>query len=229
MHRIYRAKLAFIVALTAGLLMAGYEARSAGYSFWGIPSYVVAALSVGLGATLATIIASALLSMPAIRALFCGSSHVEGYWFLQTKGSTQNMLSPDGILYLSHDPEVGETKVVTTRLDSDGAPYPTESEIAYVRSEGIDIKYVNYFRLTAGEVTRFGLSSGTFVRTDDFHRYPDQLTADISLTGVGEVQKQRGQRIAPATVEHLKRRYGDRWKEMALKGGRAVVFPDAQA
>jgi hypothetical protein len=225
MHRIQTVKLLSTVVLTAGLVAAGYEMRSAGLSFWGLPQYLIAGLTIVLGGTLAALLANGLLSIQAVRRLIMGQSHVEGYWYLSTTRQSDSPLNPDGILFIKHDPTSGETQVVTTRLDASGAEYSTASEIAHVRALGNEIKYLNYFRLTyPGPDSPFGLSSGKFISSDDTSSCPNKLETQINLTGEGTVRRQVADRIDADRVRHLKRRYGKKWMTSALSKGKQYVF-----
>lgn len=225
MQRIQTARLVLIVLLTSGLVAAGYEIRSAGLSFSGIPPYVIAGLSVFLGGAFATLCVNILLGFRRIRSVITNTAHVEGYWYLTTDSQSNGPLSPEGVLFISHEPSLGETRLVTTRLDPNGGEYTTASEIAYVRGEGIDMKYLNYFRLMyPGPESPFGLSAGRFIWSDDLKPYPDKLEAHINLTGENVVRRQSARRIDDKRVRQFMQKYGANWKTEVLTKGKQHVF-----
>lgn len=227
MKKLSDIRLWLTVALTAVLVSAGYELRSAGLNFGGVPSYLVAVVSLVLGGKLAATLVDLCTKSRWLRGKVNSTAHIEGYWYLTTTSVGDSPLNKDGILYLSFESDIGEIQVVTTRLAEDGTEFPTASEIAYARTEGAHTSYLNYFRLTyPGSETRFGLSSGRFVHSDDLAPHPNLLEAHISVTGEGVVRRQSGRRIDDKVISTLKKQYGANWKTKALLGGRSVLFPD---
>jgi hypothetical protein len=227
MHKITRVRLWMIVGLTSFLVAAAYEVRAAGIPFAGVPSYVVALFTLILGASAATGMVNVLTASRWMRRLITTSAHVEGYWYLRTDmGTGESPLGRDGILFIYHEPRLGETRVVTTRLDDEGNEFPTVSEIAYVRGDGIDISYLNHFKLTfSRQEPKFGLSSGRFVMSDDLKPCPNWFEASVIVAGEDIVRRQYAQRIDDQTVRELQRRFGSRWKTRALQQGPDAMFP----
>ena len=229
MNKIVKIRFWLILSLTGFFVSAGYELREAGHSFGGVPSYVIAMLSLLIGAKLAEVVVDYLLRLRWIRRELAASTYVEGYWYLETANLGDSPLNKDGILYIHNDPSTDETKAVTTRLNEDGDEFPTKSEIAYVQWDA-DLKYLNYFRLTyPGPQPKFGLASGRFIRCDDLKSYPTFLEAHIVLTGEDVVRRQSAVKIDDEVVKNLQSKFGSKWKTEALKAGKEVLIAAATA
>lgn len=228
MQKLQTVKLLFTVFFTSGFVIAGYEMRAAGLSFWGLPQYLIAGLTLVLGGSLAAVVSHALLSLRRVRRYMMGSAYIEGYWYLVTSHQAGSPLDPDGILFIRHEPVSGETQVVTTRLDTTGAEYASLSEIAHVRTSGSEIRYLNYFSLACpGMQAATGLSSGRFITSDDLLPYPNRLEAQINLSGEGTVRRQSADRICDRRVAQLKQLHGKKWLTVALSKGKSYLFEES--
>lgn len=233
MKELLRWRARLIAVATATLVAVAYELDLAIAESTRIPNWLLAFLTFVVSIGPATMTVGKALSLRTVRRLMMSTKHVEGFWWLATDPCGDNEpisgspLLQDGLLFIRHNTSAGESKVVTTRLATDSRVYPTESEMAYVRDDGVGFGYINHFRLTfPGPEIKFGLSAGRFMATDDVAAHPNWLEAQITVAGEPVVYRQSAQRIPEQAVKDLKRQHGKDWVRQALVAGRQSVFGD---
>ena len=212
-------------SLASVLVGASYQVDAIANFFPGMPSWMLALLAAGSGGSLGYVIAKWIVSISSVRAILVGPSWVEGFWDLRTQphesasSTDETQADPllnDGVLYIRYDPTVDYFKVTTTRLDQSGCKFTTGSQIAHVRIDGTNIKYVNHFKLTYDASDRFGISHGEFESTGQSNRLPDWFTAQVFTEGDAP-RRQTATRIDRDTVSELRSNYGQDWQIEFLK------------
>lgn len=240
MERLRQFRIAFITGLTALSASVSYETGLLANWFPGIPEFILSVVAGVAGAGLANLLTGAALSSTAFRAILSGSSNAEGFYFLRTtddlgsaefvssgKDKSSDALLFDGILHLEYDPQADYFRVHTRRLDGQGRAFSTHSEIAYVRHDGTNLKYLNYFKITYRPTDVFGISHGSLTKTSGSAREPDQLLATIFCQDSAP-RRQEGTRIPNRVVRRFQRQFGSEWMDHFLKE-KAVLSASAVA
>ncbi|MEM0976167.1 MAG: hypothetical protein AAGJ34_01400 [Pseudomonadota bacterium] len=153
-----------------------------------------------------------------MRAIILGRHNVEGYWHTRTEKHSKNKgpVSIAGIAFMAYQIDTGEFKVETTRYDGD-RKFITQSEIAYVRTTGSTIRYLNFFRLTYPDPEGpNGYASGKFSYGDHFAGHPMFFEAVLSIDGGNLIVPQFAERIPERVVSRYQKKHGEDWKKRYL-------------
>lgn len=226
MRKIYRWHT-FIVTTTALVFLALSYKLDLGKYVIGIPHpYEIIGLVLAIGgATIANTFSYLIFNIYGVRKWIMGCKHVEGHWEIHTVSEDKEKSSPllnPGIAYMQFDVKSHEFCVKTTRLGADGISYETISEVAHIRTSGPDVRYLNFFKITAPiHISSFGFSSGKFICTNHFAKIPNRIEASMNAENQLETQRQYADRIPDTTVKKLykesKNISVDEWMKVYLR------------
>jgi len=219
-EKVKRFQSGFSILLASIAVAVSYEFRQRGILIPGVPSLVLAATAFVIGSAIARRIAIVGTSFRWVRSVIMGPDFIEGYWRLTTRDleapnsiteNNESSLQYPGILYLNYSSETNDYMVSTSRIDKDGVLFVVNSEIAHIRKDKNNIRYLNYFRLThPGPKIEHGISHGEFSRTDDATGRPNFFEAQI-FTGGESVRRQSAIRVPYKEVRKLRANHGNEW------------------
>ena len=220
MKTIFAIRLWASITLASLLVSLSYELDSVKNLKLGIPSYITAVIAFLLGSTTAKIVVDWVLGLRWMRRKIIGSKCIEGYWLIRT-ANPDDKSSPfgfPGILFVEYKIKEGELKAVTTRVDSAGHLFVVNSEIAFVREEGVNVRYLNYFRITyPGPGVEYGMAFAEFSNNDHFESAPNILQGTIALEKEGKIRRQSARRITKATIKKFRRSHKKEWMKGLLQ------------
>ncbi len=218
MKKLLRIKYWLAITIASLFVVIGYELRLENVLGGGIPSLITAVFSFLLGATFADLLCGYLLNQQFIRNVLLGVNSAEGYWYLTTDCSSEGESPLDyrAVLYIQYVPSKGEVKSVTIRYDKNDEKFITNSVVAYIREDDINVHYLNHFRLTYNlskdDIShKLGIVYGEFSETTNSTPGLDRLEAHIAVSGEGIVRRQSADKIPNSEVSELKKEYGDDW------------------
>jgi hypothetical protein len=139
-------------------------------------------------------------------------------------GGEKSPLNHVGVLFLEFKVDKQEFKAVTTRLDDQGEKFIVNSEVAYVRDDSVNVRYLNYFCMNyPGPGKKYGMAFAEFSKTDDFPAGPNALEGSIALEDEGVIRRQSAERIPEKCVSFLRSRHGEKWIRHVLEtNGKAI-------
>jgi hypothetical protein len=219
----YWMSLSFATILVA----ISYELRRNNITIPGFPSYIVALFAFFIGAKSATFLANHLIGKKWFRKYIIKDAWIEGYWLIRTSnhGVEKSPLNQVGVLFLEYKVDKQELKAVTTRLGELGEKFLVNSEVAYVREDSVNVKYLNYFCINyPGPGKKYGMAFAEFSKNSEYPHGPNTLEGNITLEGEGEIRRQSADRISDECVSKLRGVHGEKWIMHILEtDGKAVL------
>ncbi len=205
MRKILRIRLLIIVFISNLLVIFSYELKPAVIQLNGIPSWLIATVTLTLGISLTIFMVDSLFKFRTARKWAIGNSWVEGFWLIRTYDeNTKHPITNPGVLSIQYNVAENEVKAVTTRIDENGNKYVVNSEFAYVRAEGANVNYLNYFKLSHMRTgVEYGVAYASFSSTTH-SGYPDTYTGSIALQTEGVLRVQSARRITDEEIKKYK-------------------------
>jgi len=215
MQRIHRTKYYVMIIITSLLIMAGNLIDSSEQLLGSWGGAWLALLALLLGNISAGFLSKNILRSRSIRRIIAGKSWVEGYWDIITHSDDEsdNPMCARGILVLDYDVDADEMKAVTTRYAPDGTEYIVNSQVAYVREEGANLRYLNFFRLDYGDDgPQYGMAFSELSRQCPLSSKTKQTYEGTVALQIGSRSlRQSAKKIPDAQVRKLIEKYSDRW------------------